>query len=277
MPGPDVLPRADQPAPVCRPGDKSCHLAPEMSRPENRVPPLLKISPLIDGSSHLPNIDLYDTGKSTAQQKDPSTPTKMSAEHLSELKAARSLDSWLTSHDAPQKTDRQAPQPTDRHPEPKVDTPKKPDKPQEPQQKDPLVQPTDRHPEPRVDVPKKPDKSDVGQVEFSEGDYNKAVEKAKELGRPLVMKFSATWCGPCNAMKPEWQAKDVQDLMHDKAVFLHVDADRGQALLQKFGVSGIPTTMIARPDAAGDLKVQQRMTGGMSHDQLLNFLKKGTE
>jgi len=180
----------------------------------------------------------------------------MSAERLSELRGAKLLDSWLAAPESPQKFDKKV-QPTDRHPEPKADQPKKPEKP---------------------DKPDKPEKPDVGPVEFSEGDYDKAVAKAKETGRPLVMKFSATWCGPCNAMKPSWEAKDVKNLMNDKAIFLHVDADRGQNLMQKFGVSSIPTTMIAKPDGAGgDLKVQQRTSGGMSHDQLYKFLKNGLE
>ena len=35
-------------------------------------------------------------------------------------------------------------------------------------------------------------------IEFFKGDYNAALEKAKQEGKMLFVDFYADWCGPCN-------------------------------------------------------------------------------
>jgi len=61
---------------------------------------------------------------------------------------------------------------------------------------------------------------------------------------PVVMKASATWCGPCRTFAPAFEqvSKDLQD----KAVFATFDADESAELAAKYGVRGLPTVLILR-------------------------------
>jgi|TARA_B110000438_G_scaffold146283_1_gene140936 thioredoxin 1 len=57
-----------------------------------------------------------------------------------------------------------------------------------------------------------------------------------------VVQFSATWCGPCQALKPIMEK--VSDEMSDKFKFYYHDIDSAPNSPTKFGVRGVPTVMI---------------------------------
>ncbi len=58
---------------------------------------------------------------------------------------------------------------------------------------------------------------------FEGGDVAAALKYAAEHNLPVFLRESATWCGPCNAMKPMWEKNQAE--LKGKAVFIHVDAD----------------------------------------------------
>ena len=64
-----------------------------------------------------------------------------------------------------------------------------------------------------------------------------------------VVQFSATWCGPCQALKPIMEK--VSDEMSDKFKFYYHDIDSAPNSPTKFGVRGVPTVMIFKN---GELK-----------------------
>ena len=64
-----------------------------------------------------------------------------------------------------------------------------------------------------------------------------------------VVKFGATWCGPCQALKPVMEK--ISDEMSDKFKFYDHDIDSGPNSPTKFGVRGVPTVMIFKN---GELK-----------------------
>lgn len=73
-------------------------------------------------------------------------------------------------------------------------------------------------------------------------DYSAALAQAKAENKPVILVFSAAWCGPCQAMKKTvYPSKEVTPL-HDKFVwaYLDVDLDANAAPSQKYGVQGIP-------------------------------------
>lgn len=62
------------------------------------------------------------------------------------------------------------------------------------------------------------------------------------LSRPVVIDFSATWCGPCKRYAPIYH--DVAAQYADKADFYTVDVDRSPQLANAFGVQAVPTTVV---------------------------------
>lgn len=56
-------------------------------------------------------------------------------------------------------------------------------------------------------------------------------------GRPIVVKFSAQWCGPCKVIAPHFHelSRKYQD-----AMFISIDIDDFEELSDRFEVSSIP-------------------------------------
>ncbi|MFF5717737.1 thioredoxin family protein [Streptomyces buecherae] len=57
--------------------------------------------------------------------------------------------------------------------------------------------------------------------------------------RPVVLNFTASWCHWCQKMKPYLQQYNTAD--NGAWVWARVDADANRAILQKYGVRGLPT------------------------------------
>lgn len=81
-----------------------------------------------------------------------------------------------------------------------------------------------------------------------------------EKGLPLVVDFSAVWCGPCQQFKPIFH-KAAADF-EGRIDFLAIDVDSFPSLAEKYGVSAIPTVVYF--DAAG--KETNRTTGFVGAD-----------
>ncbi len=66
---------------------------------------------------------------------------------------------------------------------------------------------------------------------------------------PVLVDFTATWCGPCKAFSPILQ--QFKDEMKDKVRVIKIDIDKNQAFANEMGIRGVPTVHIYQK---GDLK-----------------------
>jgi len=78
---------------------------------------------------------------------------------------------------------------------------------------------------------------------------------------PVLVDFTAEWCGPCKMMAPE--LKKLVDMHGDSLRVIKVDIDKNPAAANAYQVQSVPTLMLFR-------KGQQlwRQSGAMSASQI---------
>lgn len=68
--------------------------------------------------------------------------------------------------------------------------------------------------------------------------FNQIIQGAT----PVLVDFSAEWCGPCKMMAPI--LKQLKDQLGDRIRILKIDVDRNQELAMRYQVRNVPTLMI---------------------------------
>jgi thioredoxin 1/putative thioredoxin len=59
---------------------------------------------------------------------------------------------------------------------------------------------------------------------------------------PVLVEFSAEWCGPCKTIAPELRA--LAEELRDKAKIVTIDVDRSPRLARELGVQSVPTFVV---------------------------------
>lgn len=101
-------------------------------------------------------------------------------------------------------------------------------------------------------------------LEVKDPDFRREVLESPE---PVLVDFTATWCGPCRALNPTLEALASAYQGRVKVAKLDVDAD--QLTAQQYGVRSVPTLLFFKQG-----KVVGQLVGGVPRARLEGALQE---
>lgn len=81
--------------------------------------------------------------------------------------------------------------------------------------------------------------SDAKFVAVTDASFDQQVLAA---AGPVLLKFEADWCGPCQAMKP--MIEDIAREYDGRLTVATLDVDQNNQTPYRFGVRGVPTVIL---------------------------------
>jgi len=94
--------------------------------------------------------------------------------------------------------------------------------------------------------------------------YAKEITSMKELeavmspdAEPAMIDFWASWCGPCRAMAPHYEAA-AEALKDEPVHFYKIDTEAHPDLVGAFNVRGLPTVLMIKEGKVADALVGAR-------------------
>lgn len=75
----------------------------------------------------------------------------------------------------------------------------------------------------------------------TEGNYRAVVLESE---KPVLVEFSASWCGPCKAMEPILE--EMEQLYADRVKFCKIDAEQNPKLAQALEIRGLPALVLIK-------------------------------
>jgi thioredoxin 1 len=82
---------------------------------------------------------------------------------------------------------------------------------------------------------------------------------------PVLVDFTATWCGPCKLMAPI--LSELKSMVGEKVTILKIDVDKNPAIASSFQIQGVPTLMVFKKG-----EVVWRQSGVIQAAQLFKVL-----
>jgi len=78
-----------------------------------------------------------------------------------------------------------------------------------------------------------------------------------------LLKFSASWCGPCKSLANNFKHVNLGDVE-----LLNIDITEDEQSATKYGIRGVPTMVLLEDDVE-----VKRKTGVLMADQIEEFIK----
>lgn len=85
--------------------------------------------------------------------------------------------------------------------------------------------------------------------------------------KPILVDFSAEWCGPCRMMPPI--LKKVKEALGDKVTIIKIDIDKNPSAANAYKVQSVPTLMVFK-----NSETKWRQSGVVAAKELEQILNR---
>lgn len=110
-------------------------------------------------------------------------------------------------------------------------------------------------------------------IDFHTGTWAEALDLAKKERKLVFLDISASWCGPCKALKNNtFPNAEVGEYYNSNFISVLVDGEKGEGkeLARKFNISGYPTMIFLNSDG----EIIARTSGYRDPAELINLGKE---
>jgi len=107
----------------------------------------------------------------------------------------------------------------------------------------------------------------LGKQAFMEQSGTKSFTGIINGNKPVLVDFSAEWCGPCKMMPPI--LKELKSKLGDAVTILKMDIDRNPAVAASYQIQSVPTLIVFRNG-----QIKWRQSGVMPAGQIQSVLEK---